>query len=243
MPVRLRRYFQAHPILVLINQHIKQILMQPYRLIRMKKRAIELGEHNITEHQAKMAQGGDYPHQPIGDNSTYALIFEFKWSNNEPEYEALLIRIWLASNMNVLDLKIFSDSMLMVNQTKEADVLNKLASLVFHHISKRFLVEVLSKRSIEGISLEVMQLSKEEDSSMTPYIIFLKKGIFPTDDKEAKKELVSKGVFHPMAKMHHRERNGYCHLRSTFRCLWRTRGIKGDHLENPMNKILMALHS
>lgn len=97
-------------------QHLPMVTSVIYKYRTKSPRGV--GHCIQTEHQAKMAQGGDYPHQPIGDNSTYALIFEFKWSNNEPEYEALLIRIWLASNMNVLDLKIFSDSMLMVNQTK-----------------------------------------------------------------------------------------------------------------------------
>lgn len=40
---RLRRYFQANLILVLTNQPMKQILMQPKWSGRMKKWAIELG--------------------------------------------------------------------------------------------------------------------------------------------------------------------------------------------------------
>lgn len=45
---RLHRYFQAHLILVLMNQPMKQILMQPEWSGRMTNWAIELGEHNIV---------------------------------------------------------------------------------------------------------------------------------------------------------------------------------------------------
>lgn len=45
---QLHRYFQAHPIEVLTDQPMKQILLQPYRSGRMKKWAIELREHDIS---------------------------------------------------------------------------------------------------------------------------------------------------------------------------------------------------
>ncbi|GKA49976.1 reverse transcriptase domain-containing protein [Tanacetum coccineum] len=44
---RLKRYFQAHPIRVLTDKPIKQILARPNKLGRKSKCAIELGEHNI----------------------------------------------------------------------------------------------------------------------------------------------------------------------------------------------------
>ncbi|GKC44813.1 reverse transcriptase domain-containing protein [Tanacetum coccineum] len=44
---KLRRYFQAHPIQVLSNKPIKQILAKPEKLGRIAKWAIELGEHEI----------------------------------------------------------------------------------------------------------------------------------------------------------------------------------------------------
>ena len=53
---------------------------------------------------------------PTGDNSTYALRFDFKCTNNEAEYEALLAGLRLAQSMEVKKLKVFSDSMLVVNQ-------------------------------------------------------------------------------------------------------------------------------
>ncbi|XP_071687157.1 uncharacterized protein [Rutidosis leptorrhynchoides] len=44
---RLRRYFQAHPMLVLTDSPIKQVLRKPEVSGRLAKWAIELGEHEI----------------------------------------------------------------------------------------------------------------------------------------------------------------------------------------------------
>nr|GEW75995.1 reverse transcriptase domain-containing protein [Tanacetum cinerariifolium] len=45
---RLRRYFQAHPITVITDQPIKQVMSRPDVAGRLHKWSIMLGEHNIT---------------------------------------------------------------------------------------------------------------------------------------------------------------------------------------------------
>nr|GEU33599.1 reverse transcriptase domain-containing protein [Tanacetum cinerariifolium]GEW53502.1 reverse transcriptase domain-containing protein [Tanacetum cinerariifolium] len=45
---RLRRYFQAHPITVITDHPIKQIMSRPDVAGRLQKWSIMLGEHNIT---------------------------------------------------------------------------------------------------------------------------------------------------------------------------------------------------
>ncbi|GJS83583.1 reverse transcriptase domain-containing protein [Tanacetum coccineum] len=45
---RLRRYFQAHPITVITDQPIKQIISRPDVAGRLQKWSVMLGEHNIT---------------------------------------------------------------------------------------------------------------------------------------------------------------------------------------------------
>nr|GFC49698.1 reverse transcriptase domain-containing protein [Tanacetum cinerariifolium] len=45
---RLRRYFQAHPIAVITDQPIKQVMSHPDAAGRLQKWRIMLGEHNIT---------------------------------------------------------------------------------------------------------------------------------------------------------------------------------------------------
>lgn len=53
---------------------------------------------------------------PDGHELTYALRFEFKASNNEAEYEALIAGLKLALKMGVTKLRAYSDSQLVVNQ-------------------------------------------------------------------------------------------------------------------------------
>nr|GEW80667.1 reverse transcriptase domain-containing protein [Tanacetum cinerariifolium] len=53
-----------------------------------------------------------------GKEYTYALRFEFKTTNNEAEYEALLAGLRIADKMEIKDLDIFIDSQLLANQVK-----------------------------------------------------------------------------------------------------------------------------
>ncbi|GKG46724.1 reverse transcriptase domain-containing protein, partial [Tanacetum coccineum] len=43
----LKRYFQAHPIIVITNQPIQQVLSRPEVVGRLQKWSIELGEYAI----------------------------------------------------------------------------------------------------------------------------------------------------------------------------------------------------
>ena len=52
----------------------------------------------------------------IGENISYALGLKFPASNNEAEYKALLAKIRLVKKIRAEQLKIYSDSQLVVNQ-------------------------------------------------------------------------------------------------------------------------------
>ncbi|XP_024024252.1 uncharacterized protein LOC112092391 [Morus notabilis] len=54
-----------------------------------------------------------------GHKITSAVRFKFKASNNEAEYEALIVGLRLASHLKIERLSIFSDSQLVVGQVKE----------------------------------------------------------------------------------------------------------------------------
>nr|GEU85982.1 reverse transcriptase domain-containing protein [Tanacetum cinerariifolium] len=54
---RLRRYFQAHPITVITEQPIKQIISRPDVAGRLQKWSVMLGEHNITYRPRTSVQG------------------------------------------------------------------------------------------------------------------------------------------------------------------------------------------
>ncbi|GJT79717.1 reverse transcriptase domain-containing protein [Tanacetum coccineum] len=55
---------------------------------------------------------------PEGKEYTYALRFKFEITNNEAEYEALLVGLQIAQEMEIVKVAIFLDSQLLVNQIK-----------------------------------------------------------------------------------------------------------------------------
>ncbi|KAI5335271.1 hypothetical protein L3X38_025404 [Prunus dulcis] len=65
---------------------------------------------------------------PDGLKIEYALRFDFRTSNNEAEYEALLAGLRLAKSMNAKQIRMHSDSQLIVNQVT-ADFAAKDASM------------------------------------------------------------------------------------------------------------------
>nr|GEW95853.1 reverse transcriptase domain-containing protein [Tanacetum cinerariifolium] len=163
---RLRRYFQAHTICVVIDQPIRQVLLKPENSGRLAKWAIELREHVIIykprsaikgqiladflaesptldsfprEDDTKTSQKSNEPAwtlftdgassiegsgawliltDPDGREVTYALRFNFKASNNEAEYEALVAGLGLVIQMKAQQLKVYTDSLLIANQVK-----------------------------------------------------------------------------------------------------------------------------
>ena len=52
---------------------------------------------------------------PDREKLRYALRFEFKASNNEAEYEALIVGLELANKLGAQNLRIHCDSQLIVN--------------------------------------------------------------------------------------------------------------------------------
>ncbi|GJV73425.1 reverse transcriptase domain-containing protein [Tanacetum coccineum] len=56
--------------------------------------------------------------EPEGKEYTYALRLEFETMNNESEYEALLAGLRIAQEMEIVNMAIFVDSQLLVNQIK-----------------------------------------------------------------------------------------------------------------------------
>nr|GEW06567.1 reverse transcriptase domain-containing protein [Tanacetum cinerariifolium] len=130
---------------------------------------------------------------PKGVEFTYAPRFQFAASNNEAEYEALVVGLRIAMQMGVKNVQVNVDSKLVANQVqvpqsknKKVDALSKIASTSFPHLSKQVLVEVLETKSIAG--KEITAVIEEEDPTwMTELVDYLKKGILPGDEKEARK--------------------------------------------------------
>ncbi|GKA84326.1 reverse transcriptase domain-containing protein, partial [Tanacetum coccineum] len=213
---RLRRYFQAHPIVVITDQPLRQIMSNPDTAGRMQKWSILLGEHTITYRPRASVKGqilADFlvekPDEPSADTSV-----------EPPPREALRI----ATQMGVRHIKANVDSKLVANQVlgtyvakegnmikylekdkslidrfdsfsitqvsrgknKKADALSKIASTSFVHLSNQVLVEILNDKSIN--EKEIVAMVEDEQSTwMTPIVEYLRDGILPDDQKSMRK--------------------------------------------------------
>ncbi|GKD57764.1 reverse transcriptase domain-containing protein, partial [Tanacetum coccineum] len=81
--------------------------------------------------------------------------------------------------------KKFSIKNIPRNQNQKADVLSKLASVAFNHLTKEILVEVLNAKSVDTQEVSTI-VEEEEDNWMTQIIKCLEEGIWPTDEHEAR---------------------------------------------------------
>ncbi|XP_022135947.1 uncharacterized protein LOC111007781 [Momordica charantia] len=123
---RLRPYFQAHTVVVLTNLPLKNIFHKPETSGRLMKWAMELSEYDIQfeprtalKRQAVAISSRSSPHHLSGERFECALWFNFRTSNNESEYEALLAGLRIAKGLGAVHIKVFSDSQLVVNQIRE----------------------------------------------------------------------------------------------------------------------------
>ncbi|GJY58424.1 reverse transcriptase domain-containing protein [Tanacetum coccineum] len=266
---RLRRYFEAHPIKVITDQPIKQILNKPEASGKLAKYAVELGAYNIAYMPRNAVKGqvlADFLNEvpvgtgnveicslsnntkveewtlftdgasslkgagaglvlvdPTGTEYTYAIRLNFASTNNEAEYESLLAGLRIAGKMKIPALKVKVDSKLVAcqmngefvanndgmakylmkakelsagfeefsieniprNQNLKANVLSKLASVAFNHLTKEILVEVLNDKSIEAQEVNAI-VEEEEDNWMTPIIKCIEEGIWLEDENEAR---------------------------------------------------------
>nr|GEY43019.1 reverse transcriptase domain-containing protein [Tanacetum cinerariifolium] len=177
---RLKRYFQAHPIIVITNQPIQRVLSRPKVAGRLQKWSIELGEYaihyrprvsvkghilayfiverpkkdssdtlmeveeEIPEPWILFTDGSSFTNgsgaglilaNPKGVEFTYALRFRFNATNNEAEYEALIVGLRIAEQMGVKNLQENVDSRLVANQVngkyvaKEVDMIRYLGKV------------------------------------------------------------------------------------------------------------------
>ncbi|GKA43923.1 reverse transcriptase domain-containing protein [Tanacetum coccineum] len=243
MTRRLRRYFEAHPVKVITDQPIKNILNNTETSGKLAKYAVELGAYNIKFIPRNAVKGqvlADFlleapegtreelyfriPEVPVekddteswtlftdgassqkgsgaglvligpsGIEYTYALRLTFPSTNNEADqingnYEASkdsMIKYLAKAREYASGFKSFSIENIPRNMNQKADVLSKLASVAFNHLTKEVLVEVLNERSTEGQEVHTI-VEEEGDNWMTPIIRCLEEGIWPEDKNEAR---------------------------------------------------------
>nr|GEV75369.1 reverse transcriptase domain-containing protein [Tanacetum cinerariifolium] len=87
---RLKRYFQAHPIAVITDQPIKQIMSRPDVAGRLQKWSVMLGEHNITYRPRTSVKGqvladflAEMPDESPPDASVVEAQQEPSWRNTQ----------------------------------------------------------------------------------------------------------------------------------------------------------------
>nr|GEY45835.1 hypothetical protein [Tanacetum cinerariifolium] len=190
---RLRRHFQAHPITVITDQPIKQVMTRPDAAGRLQKWGIMLGEHNITYRPRTSVKGkilADFLVEMQGNVSQAApaaVAQEEPWtlftdgsSCVDGSGAGLIL-----TNPEGVEFT-YALSQVPQSKNKQADALSKIASTSFAHLSKQVLVEVLEDKSIKE---KAVAAAIEEDGPtwMTQLVHYLKEGVLPGDNMEARK--------------------------------------------------------
>ncbi|GJV54722.1 reverse transcriptase domain-containing protein [Tanacetum coccineum] len=129
---RLKRYFQAHPIIVVTDQPIKQgQILADFIVERPKEDSSDIpmeAEEELPEPWILFTDGSSCADgsgagliltNPEGAEFTYALRFRFESTNNEAEYEALIAGLRIAKEIGVRNLQANVDSRLVANQVNE----------------------------------------------------------------------------------------------------------------------------
>ncbi|XP_057758495.1 uncharacterized protein LOC130979143 [Arachis stenosperma] len=143
----------------------------------------EFSVPNITENYIEWSlyvDGSSNPHgcgvgiildDGHGNVIKHSLNFSFKASNNQSEYEALIVGLRLAANLNITELKHIPRE-----SNGQADILSKLASTQPNRSSLYQLT--LLNPSIE--LTHVLSVTQEADWR-SPYIQYLQTGVLPGD--------------------------------------------------------------
>ncbi|GJW02074.1 reverse transcriptase domain-containing protein [Tanacetum coccineum] len=122
---RLKRYFQAHTIVVVTDQPIKQLLSSSEISGRMLKWKFELEGYDIQYRPRTAIKGqilADFiverPEEESPDELIQPKVLPepFEATNNEAEYEALIAGLRIAEQMGIKNLQANVDSRLVANQ-------------------------------------------------------------------------------------------------------------------------------
>ncbi|GJY02304.1 reverse transcriptase domain-containing protein [Tanacetum coccineum] len=85
----------------------------------------------------------------------------------------------------ISEFKTFSIENIPREDNQKADILSKLATVPFSHLTKEILVEVLNERSTDAKEVQTI-VEEEGENWMTPIIKYLEEGIAPSDKNEAR---------------------------------------------------------
>uniref|UniRef100_A0A2N9FLZ5 Uncharacterized protein n=1 Tax=Fagus sylvatica TaxID=28930 RepID=A0A2N9FLZ5_FAGSY len=169
---KLRPYFQAHTIVLLTNHPLRKAMSKPDAAGRLIQWSIELSEFDIDyrPRTAIKAQAlADFiAESPEGDIIKQAIRLQYPTTNNEAEYEALLLGLNTAKILGATELDVHSDSQLVVGQVNgdyeaKEGRMQQYLQLVRHQISQ--FREVRLCRVPREQNTEADQLAKSASSS------------------------------------------------------------------------------
>ncbi|XP_059645862.1 uncharacterized protein LOC132288728 [Cornus florida] len=242
---KLRPYFQAHTIIVLTDQPLRQVLYKPETSGCLTKWSVELGEFDIQykprvaikgqaladfvvefsssledngvtavaeinpENQmhlddvwslyvdgssnARACGAGLVIISPEGENLKYALRFGFRATNNEAEYEALIAGLKLTEALGVQQLKVFTDSQLIVGQVcEEYEAKDDKMKLYLHKVRcligrfKKFTITQIPRNENENtVALARLATAEELESTKAIPLEYLEEPSISKEHKEA----------------------------------------------------------
>nr|GEU32536.1 reverse transcriptase domain-containing protein [Tanacetum cinerariifolium] len=183
---RLKRYFQAHTIVVITDKPIKQMLSNPEVAGRLLKWRFELEEHDIHYRPRTSVKGhiladfiierleDDPPDTPIEEkeelSDSWILLTDgsFNATNNEAEYKALIAGLRIAEQMGVKNLQANVDFRLVANQVNETYVAKESGMIKYLEKVKNLastFKEFLIKQVPRGESKKADALSKMTSTS------------------------------------------------------------------------------
>ncbi|KAL2230531.1 UNVERIFIED_CONTAM: Ribonuclease HI [Sesamum indicum] len=219
---RLRPYFQSHKIVVLTNSPMKHVMSRPEASGRLIKWAVELGQYDI-DYQPRTAQKG-----PKEVEIRVAARFSFPITNNEAEYEALILGLELTYEVGARDLEVFTDSQLVALQIKGMYETREKTMTSYRDIVKNWMdsfdkcsilqvpraendkVDALSKfgAAMSGIKDPEVQTISKGGSWKDEMVRYLENDTLPKNPVEAKR-LYKRIVEGPLLKCLDEERAEY----------------------------------
>ncbi|XP_056852778.1 uncharacterized protein LOC130501985 [Raphanus sativus] len=117
---------------------------------------------------------------PTGESASRIVRCNFKATNNEAEYEALIAGLTLTKQMGVEDIHVFSDSQLIISQVQR-DYQAKDPSMV------RVCLKNHESHEEKEAEPEEVSVIDEGETWMTPIINYLRYDTFPADRDESRK--------------------------------------------------------
>ncbi|GKV49673.1 hypothetical protein SLEP1_g56411 [Rubroshorea leprosula] len=191
---KLRPYFQSHPIIVMTDQPLRQILQKPECSGRLIKWAVEPNSEAETwtlyvdgSSNNKGSGAGAVLTRPDSFRSEHALKFNFQATNNVAEYEALLLGLRLAAELKVKRLQIYSDSQLVVNQINSmCEVIDPILAKYVAAVSElknrfeRFQLTKIPRAENEHVDSLSKLASENSGEAKSVYIEILNKSSFQT---------------------------------------------------------------